>query len=289
MSESFIAEKTEQFIRNSLEKVIKDSINPDALTSLLFSCRNGNSYISSASIKLGISEEEVKKMIFDELLPFGLVKVHGEGNLQEFHIIDEVGELIIPPLGFGPYSLIDKRGLNQEQVVKAMDSVLGLIEFTCYKRFKFDLKTLRELREKSHKALESLRKDEAIFFHTTLGVPTEYNDFPSFVHEVDPTRVEGYTQNIFELRGKFDSPRRAFEVGLDYVNGSMILKKKFLIDCREANLSPGGIHISREDDSWKLNLENVRYDAAMRGSVEYNQAVGEAISNVQRKLEEALK
>jgi len=288
MNKGFIAEKAGQFVRSSLEKAIKDSPNPDALTSLLFSCRNYDHYISSASIQLGFPKETIKNMVFDELLPLGIIKLSGEGDAQEFRFIDEVSELIIPPLGFGPYTLINKKGLNQEQIVKAMDSIYNLVHFTYYKRFEFPIDKLRELREKSHKALENLKTDEKMFFHTTLEVPKEYHGFPSFVRENNPISEGRYTQNRFQLRGKFTSPKRAFEAGFDNITGSVILKNKFLIDNTKVNWSPGGIEISEKNNSLELSLENTRYAAAMRGSFNYQQAVREALSIVQDKLEEVL-
>jgi len=288
MEKGFVKERSEQFVKGQLEQIISDSSNPDAMISLLFSSRSGSPYISTTVIQLGIPEKDIKDMVLGELMPLGLVKVYGEGKLQQFRIVDEVSTLIVPPLGFGPYDIIKREGLNQQQVIEAMKSVIDLVKFRYNKRFEFDLEQLRELRPESHKALESIRTDEKMFFHTNLGVPKEYEDFPSFVSKADPTKSDGYDWRFFNLSARFDSPERAFKVGFDNIYGPLILKREYQTNHGLTRMA-SGIEIGKKGENWNLELKNSRYRAAMEGSVAYQQAVGEAIPVIKERLEEVLK
>lgn len=294
MSQSALAELSKTAFANQIEQLVQASQNPSLAKTTLFKLKyNSLGYASNTSLRdsLGVAQEEVDATLLF-LEKYGLVTLEEKDSvLQSMHPgwkwdvwrVEGVKGYLESEVPYGPHILMEKKRLSDEQLLKAMNSVADIVEFSYDKRIALPLHKLREIRDKSHEALKSLRKQEEEEIYSKLNINRNWIGLPRFIDEHDDTKHNGYDNSHFTFYGKFSSPLEALAEGFDSASADPP------IDNEKKVMRVHMINISRcTEEANKLILYNSRYGAAAERSMAYQKKLEELLPVIQGKLESSL-
>ncbi len=296
-----LQQKSQEYLLKHISDSVENSGNPDLAKAILFSTHEESSlYLERAPISLGVQEEEFMKVI-SSLQSSAILRIYHDEREGENHKFDKlmnndgVQDYLKSDIPFGPYNIIGAQGISRGTTLRVMESVLDLVNFSYSKRFDLSVKDfakLRSLKELSEKTLASVRKNEEDFWHTELGIPSQYNQgFNYFARIGDFTRRDGYDVTVFSLEGKFNSPSKAFEIGFDNAGGTPLASKNY--GERIGNRLPAALDIQSQEGKYRIRLENIalksqRWGEAWIPSLEYRLEAKKVGSELKERIEKAL-
>jgi hypothetical protein len=198
--------------------------------------------------------------------------------------VNEVEPYLVSDLPFGPHEIINRSGLSDEQLLKAMNAVNDIVQFSYQKEVAFDLAKLRQVRDRTHNALEALAKQEQRKIHELFRINKGWKSgIPCFVGKADPTRCEGYDKSSFEFYGAFATPDEALRECFKSAIADPPIEDK------DGFFRVFFLEISRVgDEKDKLVLNNPRYSAMDGRKLNYLHNLDSIIRDVQGRLERAL-
>ncbi len=281
-------DKVKTMLIENVRNAVEACLDSDLANSVLYQLSSHRSEdCEMISIKLGVSEERIRKVI--DILEDREIVITGKKFDNRVYInLEESSKTYFETNPYGPIHLVQRKGLTEKQALAAMESVDGSVKFRYSRRFVFDPERLREFGRTIDRDLMEIRYKERGFFYTEMGVPVEFTEgLPSFVSKVDPTKYDGYDNRNFDLNGEFYSARDAFRVGFDEAYGFVILPKMM-----DTGLGLGdrvkGIEVMKRGQGYNLKLDNLRYNVH-RGSFECQQEAKRLGPILQIRLEDVLK
>ena len=287
-----LAKLKEEIFAKEVDGIIQSSPNPILAKLILYrmqfdspGCKSNNGLSES----IGAPQEEINKVL-PYLEENQLVRLERRSDRiftdwkWDVWRQDEVKPYLQSEIPFGPYDIIKKENMTNEQLLKAMESVADSVKFRYEKHLAPDIEKLRKIRDETHKEIESLREKEIERIYSQLELNKNWRGgLPYFIQGHDSTRSEGYDVSRFNLYGSFPTPAEAFNEDFDSASADVPLDN-------EGNV--WRVHMinvyRRGDNANRLTLQNSRYSAASTRSIKYLNQLDIILPEIQSKLEEAL-